>query len=242
MRRVSNPACTYGRAPAVPETNGAGSSPAGRPGSARCRAFGAACAVLMWTGAAAAAPAPEPAADWPCPQHRVESLTSAQIWDGPRVEDLSGWENDPALSRLVSILASRRVPVTEAAADIRSYAASLPQGERRQKLTLLFAGVFARLNAERTAVVNGIGIYQRRQRARAAELERESTEIARLEKEGAGDAKAADEVLKARERYAWNARVFDERQKTIAVACEIPVLIEQRIYELAREIRSHMPE
>lgn len=192
-------------------------------------------------GATVAAAENDPGAeDWPCPQHRVERLSAAQVWDGPPIEALSGWESDPAIAELLPVLASRRVPVTEAAEAVKKYAESVPEAGRDEKLTLLFAGLFSRLNAERTEVVHGIGTYQKRQKARAAELEREGARIAGLEAKQDTDAKAAEELEKLRGLYAWNARVFEERQKNIPLACEIPGIIEQRLFELAREIRSHM--
>jgi hypothetical protein len=37
-------------------------------------------------------------------------------------------------------------------------------------------------------------------------------------------------------RVEWETRVFEERQKTIGYVCEVPVLIEQRLFALARAI------
>ena len=38
-------------------------------------------------------------------------------------------------------------------------------------------------------------------------------------------------------RVEWETRVFEERQKTIGYVCEVPVLIEQRLFALARAIQ-----
>ncbi len=176
------------------------------------------------------------ASDWPCVQRKVMTLTSTQIWDGPPVEELSGWESDAEIQRLIPILASRRVPEEEAAKEIKKYAESLPEAERDQKLTLLFAGLLSEINRNRTAVVNGIETFQKRQRLRATELEREGVEIAALKDKNLSE----EEMTKATELYNWNARIFQERQRNIPLACEIPVLIEQRIFALGREIRTHM--
>lgn len=174
--------------------------------------------------------------DWPCVQRKIVSLTSSQIWDGPAVDELSGWDQDPEIQRLIPILASRRIPTAEAAAEIKKYAESLPGAERDQRLMLLFAGLLSEVNRNRTTVVNGIETFQRRQRLRATELEREGVEIAALQ----GKQVSAEELKKATELYDWNARIFQERQRNIPLACEIPVFIEQRIYELGRELRTHM--
>ena len=38
-------------------------------------------------------------------------------------------------------------------------------------------------------------------------------------------------------RVEWDARIFDERSRTIGYVCEVPVLIEQRLFVLARAIQ-----
>ena len=50
------------------------------------------------------------------------------------------------------------------------------------------------------------------------------------------------ELAAAEEQYNWDARVFTERQQSLPLACEVPVLIEQRLFELGRAIRAHMSD
>ena len=38
------------------------------------------------------------------------------------------------------------------------------------------------------------------------------------------------------DRLNWELRIFDERQKSLRFVCEVPVLIEQRLFALARAI------
>jgi hypothetical protein len=38
-------------------------------------------------------------------------------------------------------------------------------------------------------------------------------------------------------RIEWDTRIFEERRKTIGYACEVPVLLEQRLFALARTIQ-----
>ena len=59
-----------------------------------------------------------------------------------------------------------------------------------------------------------------------------------LKERAASDEKARAELSIAEERYNWDVRVFSERQQSLPLACEVPVLIEQRLFELGREIRS----
>lgn len=183
--------------------------------------------------------------DWPCVQRKVPTLTSAQIWAGPPVDDLKGWEDDPKIKELTTYLISRRIPLEDAEKAIKDYAQSLPEGERDKKLTELFASILSATNKDRSFVMRRIEEFQRRQRARAKELEREGQKLVEMnqqippdEQMGPRDAKLTPE----QQEYNWNARIFQERQQNLTVACEIPVLIEQRAYEVAQLIHAQMSE
>ena len=206
------------------------SHPALRPDRSAC--------IALAGPRALAADAANP--DWPCVQRKVATLTSAQMWDGPAVDDLTQWRDNEEISKLVAFLASRRVPLEEAAAAIAQFAAAQPQDKRDDALKLLFAGLLSTINSDRAVVMSGIERFQQRQRARAAELERQGAVIRQLKERAASDEKARRELAAAEERYNWDARVFTERQQSLPLACEVPVLIEQRLFELGREIRSRM--
>jgi hypothetical protein len=178
--------------------------------------------------------------DWPCVQHKVPKLTSVQIWDGGPVEELEGWRNDAEIQKLVTLLASRRVPIEEAVAALDKYAASVPEAERNEKMKLVFAGLLDTVNSTRSSVLSGIERFQQRQRARAEQLEREGLAIIRLRERAATDETARAELSKAEELYEWDSRIFQERQQNLPLACEIPALIDERVFDLAREIRKHM--
>jgi len=178
--------------------------------------------------------------DWPCVQRKVATLTSVQMWDGPAVDNLTQWHDNEAIRKLIAILASRRVPLEEAAAAIAQFAAAQPKDKRDHALELLFAGLLSTINSDRAAVMSGIERFQQRQKARAAEIERQGAVLRQLKEREANDEKARFELAAAEERYNWDVRVFSERQQSLSFACEVPVLIEQRLFELGREIRSRM--
>jgi len=177
--------------------------------------------------------------DWPCVQRKVPTISAGQIWDGPPIDDIKDF--DPAIRDLTQVLESRRVSVDDAEKAIKEYTASIPEAERDKKLTELFASFLNEINTDRQFVLSKVEEFQKRQKARAAELEREGQKLAEK-----GIA-ATDETLPTetkltpeQEEYNWNARIFQERQQNLTMACEIPVLIEQRAYEVARLIRAHM--
>jgi hypothetical protein len=178
---------------------------------------------------------------WPCVQRKVETLSVTAIWDGPPIEDVKGWFREPGVPDLIELLASRRVPTEEAEQAITKYAEGLPKDKRDEKLLLLFAGLFEKMSGQRRTVMAGIEKYQKSQQDRAKELERQSTAIAELErKQPPGTTEDTPEIAAVREKFNWAQRIFQERQSSIPLACELPVLIEERLYALTRTIRGLM--
>lgn len=177
--------------------------------------------------------------DWPCVQVKVATISPAQVWDGPPIDGLENF--DDTIRDLAEILESRRVPPEEAEKAIKEFAAAQPEAERDKRLTELFASLLGKTNTDRQFVLGKVEEFQRRQKGRALELEREGQKLA--EKNLA----ATEELLPTetkltpeQQEYNWNARIFQERQQNLTMACEIPGLIEQRVYEIARLIRAQM--
>lgn len=178
--------------------------------------------------------------DWPCIQRKVLTISPAQVWDGPPIDGIKDF--DPAVRDLTAVLESRRVAAADAEKAIKEFGDKFPEGpERDKKLTELFASFLDSVNSDRGFVMGKVEEFQKRQKARAAELEREGQKLAEK-----GIA-ATDELLPTetkltpeQQEYNWNARIFQDRQQNLTMACEIPVLIEQRAYEIARLIRAQM--
>lgn len=187
---------------------------------------------LLLAGPALAATASD--ADWPCVQRKVPELSVVAIWTGPPVEEAARtWADDPAVAALVERIASRRVPVEEAEQAIADFAASLPAEERQAKLTAAFAGLFERLNRERMDVMAGIERYGRRQKALASQIREETRELDELRNAGGADPTL---VAERQDKLVWDTRIFNERRASLTYVCEVPVLIEQRLFQLTRAI------
>ncbi|WP_072392450.1 hypothetical protein [Hyphomicrobium sp. CS1GBMeth3] len=193
-------------------------------------------------GEAEATPPPiDMTTDWPCVQRKVESISAAQIWDGPPIEGVKGWFREPGIPDLIELLASRRISLDDAEAAIQKFAKDQPEDKRDEKLTLLFAGLFDKVAGQRRSVMSGIEKYQKSQKERAKELERQSTAIVELEKKvPSGSTEDPPNLADAREKFNWAQRIFQERQTNIPLACEIPVLIEEHLYAVTRAIRNNM--
>jgi hypothetical protein len=175
--------------------------------------------------------------DWPCVQIKVPQLSVAAVWAGPPIDDAaSAWEQDPAVRELVARLAARRTPLDEAQKAISDFMTGNAD-EREQKAKLLFAGLFNTLDRERSAVMNGIERFSRQQKEFVAKIRAETTELRNLQDAADHDEVKADELAS---RVEWDTRIFEERKKTIGYVCEVPVLIEQRLFALARTIQESL--
>jgi hypothetical protein len=187
-------------------------------------------AALAIAGMAAAQPH-DP--DWPCVQRKVPALTVALMWAGPPPDDR--WQEDDKLNELARTLAPRRVPVEEAADAAAAEVAGLPPEARAERLADLFAAVLERINAERGAVIAGIGRYARRQSQEADRVEALQQELVDLEAAPTADRDEA-RVVELRETLAWETRVYRERAQSLTYVCETPVLLERRAFDLARAL------
>ena len=197
--------------------------------------------VLVFTALLAGAPAQaadKRFPDWPCKQIKVPELSVASVWTGEAFATGDAtWKQDAKLADLVPVLAARRTELDAADKAITEFAAALPAGERKGKLTALFAALFDSLNAQRSDVMNGIERYSKKQKQLAEKI-REDT---RLMQEGQdkpdADQAALEEKVKA---IDWDLRVFDDRQKSLSAVCEVPVLIEQRLGALGKSVMTAM--
>ena len=104
----------------------------------------------------------------------------------------------------------------------------------------MFSGLLETVNDYRLSVINGIERFNKRQRARATEIEDEGLKLAGLQKKAESapnDQAAKAEYDKATELYEWNTRVFEERRQNLPLACEIPPAIDSRMFEIVREMK-----
>ena len=172
--------------------------------------------------------------DWPCIQRKVPELSMEQIWTGPQLPPgAAGWASDETISALVEELAARRLPLPEAQQKAREYRDALPDDHRTQGIAMLVRGLFDKMNAERSHVISGIARYAHRQRDLAAGLRRQTAELDALRAKP--DANAS-EVAVRNERLMFQIRIFQERVRSLTFVCEVPTLIEQRLYALVKTL------
>ena len=175
--------------------------------------------------------------DSPCLQKKVETISASQVWDGPAIDKLTGWEDDEAIQALVKEISNRAIPIDRVKTLVDEFAKAQPEASRDQRLTLLFAALFNQVGTERKTILAGIEKYNRRQKERAKILEDKGNAIAELEGKGTADPAAEEALAKAQEDYDWESRIFKDRSDNMTIACELPVIIDQRLFEVAKEIR-----
>jgi hypothetical protein len=175
--------------------------------------------------------------DWPCVQAKVPEFSIAAVWDGPTIESAQkAWQDDPTIKNLVERLAARRIPIEEAQKSIEDFLAGAGAA-KADKGVRLFAGLFETLDHQRTEVMSGLERLQRRQRELADRIKADASAQHELQDKSQPDQAKLDEVGT---RIEWSMRIFDERRKSVTYACEVPVIIERRLFALARTIRQQM--
>lgn len=179
-----------------------------------------------------AAGRPDP--NWPCVQPKVPQMSIAAVWDGPSIGDVgNAWEDNPALKELVVRLAARRTPLDAAQKAIAGFITGDPAA-KQDKATKLFAGLFDTLNQQRTEVIKGIERIDRKQKDLADKIRSDVATLRELQDRPDQDQSKINALASEIE---WSTRIFDERRKTIRYVCEVPTVIEQRTFALARSIR-----
>ncbi len=198
-------------------------------------AMGAVIAVAASAGSTLAADPRYP--DWPCAQAKVPDISLAQVWAGPSLDDAANkWKDDPKISALVERLAARKIPVEEARKSIMEFLAT-PGIDKMAAGKLLFAGLFEKLNGERSAVMNGLERVTRKQRNAADKIRSDTVALQAVQ-----DAKSPDQarIDELGNQLVWETRIFEDRRSVIKFVCEVPTTIDQRLFALARTIQQEM--
>ena len=176
--------------------------------------------------------------EWPCVQRRVGRISAGVVWSGPDPAAAGAWDKDFDAAALAQKLASRRVAIEDVDGLIDGFAGKLDREDRSQRLTHVFAGVLELVNAERDRVVQGIGRYARGQ-SRLAER-------VRLEGDKLGDAADSpnppqtQEIRDLETALKWDKRIFEDRSRSLTYVCETPVLLERRVFDIARRIQQRL--
>ena len=197
------------------------------------------CIVIVlaacWTQSAFALDPRYP--DWPCQQLKVPGIAIASVWNGPPIEIGDGAKpTDAKQAELVSRLAARRTPMEDARKLITDYIVGT-SAEKQEKAKTLFAALYSTLNAQRDEVMNGIERFSRKQKAAADDIREEAQKLREMQDKSSGDQAQTEDLAS---RLAWQTRIFEDRRKSTSYVCDVPVLIEKRLFDLGNAIQGAM--
>lgn len=190
--------------------------------------------VATLLGSVSAGQAQPSGGDWPCVQRKVPTIAAGAVWAGPDPAGAADWSRDAQAAALAQRLASRRTGLDEADQLIDAFAATAA-ADREQRLTRVFAGVLELINLERSRVIEAIERYARGQRRLADRVRDESDRLSAVKDSPAAQGSADDHALET--QFFWDKRIFEERSQALPYVCEAPVMLEQRLFEIARKLQ-----
>jgi chromosome segregation ATPase len=94
--------------------------------------------------------------------------------------------------------------------------------------------LLATLNNERTEIMNGLERLARKEKELAERIRADTMALYELQDKSPSDRSKIDELAA---KIEWSTRIFEDRRKSIRYACEVPVIIEKRLFALSRTIQ-----
>ena len=195
--------------------------------------------ALGWTQPAFALDPRYP--DWPCQQLKVPEISIASVWTGPPIDTIDTTKPvDPKQADLVARLAARRTPIEDARKLIADYLAGAGE-EKQEKATRLFTALYSTLNGQRDQVMSGIERFSRKQKAMAEEIREKAQKMRDVQDQQKdkqdGDPAQSSELAS---ELAWQTRIFEDRRRSTSYICDVPVLIEKRLFDLGHAIHDNL--
>jgi hypothetical protein len=172
--------------------------------------------------------------EWPCQQLKVPEISITSVWSGPLVGNDKSQVEDPQISDLAARLAARRTSMDEAQKLIADFVAGSPE-VRQSRATSLFAALFSILNGERGQVMSGLERFSRKEKEMAEDIRQKTQKMQSLQDAPDGDRAEADRLAN---QLLWETRIFEDRRTSMSYVCEVPVLIEKRLFDLSRLIQA----
>ena len=188
--------------------------------------------AACWTQSALALDPRYP--DWPCQQLKVPGIAIASVWSGPSIEIGDGAKpTDAKQAELVSRLAARRTPIEDARKLIADYVVGT-SAEKQEKAKTLFAALYSTLNSQRDEVMSGIERFSRKQKVAADNIREEAQKLREMQDKPDANPAQNEELVS---QLAWQTRIFEDRRKSTSYVCDVPVLIEKRLFDLGGAIQ-----
>ena len=178
-----------------------------------------------------------PDSDWPCQQALVPTLTAPMVWSGPSPEGLGDWHSEAAVAALLGRIAPRSVATAEGETAIQQFTHGI-EGDRKRLITLAFAGLLDDTNRQRSEVIQRIKALAERQRNLADLVARLTTELDRTPTPPDATSEAAAQRADLVQRLTYTSRAYNELQRTMRYACEVPGQLDARLGAYARALEA----
>lgn len=175
--------------------------------------------------------------DWPCVQRKVARLSIGQMWSAALAPEDARWDGDAELVDLAARLAAQRTSIDDAKGLVLDFAGRSDDA----RMTLLFAAVFAKIEKDRSALIEGISRYARKQHGLALKIRDQRATLSQAKSSvKPDDYDRLDEIDALEDHLTWETRIYDERSQSLTYVCESPVLLEKRAFALAQIIQAHL--
>jgi Spy/CpxP family protein refolding chaperone len=171
--------------------------------------------------------------DWPCVQAKVPEVSVVAVWAGPPIDGIGEtWKSDPKVRDLVTRLAARRTPLEDAQKAAEDFIAA-SGADKAETAKLLFAGLFQELNRQRTEVMDGIDRITGKEKELAETIRADRAALSESQDSPTPDQQKINDLTS---RLEWGTRIYEDRRKTIRYVCDVPTVIERRLFALGRAI------
>jgi hypothetical protein len=175
--------------------------------------------------------------DWPCQQALVPTLTAPTVWSGPSPEGIGDWHSEATVAALVGRIAPRSVPTPEGETAIEQFIRGI-EGGRKRLITLAFAGLLDETNRQRNEVIQRIKALAERQRNLATLVAQLTTELDQTPEPADATSAAAAQRTDLVQRWTYTSRAYNELQRTMRYACEVPGQLDARLGAYARALEA----
>jgi hypothetical protein len=85
--------------------------------------------------------------------------------------------------------------------------------------------------------MNGIERFSRKQKAAADDIREQAQKLRQMQDQPNADQAQTEDLAS---RLTWQTRIFEDRRKSTSYVCDVPVLIEKRLFDLGGAIQSAM--
>ncbi len=170
---------------------------------------------------------------WPCAQRYVPELSAGVFWTGALPKD-GAWQSYQNIVELAAVVTDRNLPLAQAVAMLKEFFGER-NGAKPEAAQLLAGAMTEAANMRRDRVMAGIRRFGERQQMMVMRIEKQANKIGDIE-QGKEPAATLNDL---RARQKWDIRVFEEREKLTAALCEQPVLLEQRLFSLGRNLATY---